>query len=155
MSVISGVLSVPGGVFTQAGAGVKTNILFFTKGEPTSTIWYYDLSDLKIRKRTPLTIQHFDEFFQRLPTQADSDLSWTVDRTRDSGAAKEAAPFRAERQVSLMKFATEKGACWSWKTKLTQVDEYGQIKGRDCYIYEGRSDLCVIVPKLLRMLFMI
>ena len=29
------IVSLPGGVFTAAGAGVKTNLLFFTKGKPT------------------------------------------------------------------------------------------------------------------------
>jgi type I restriction enzyme M protein len=41
------VVSLPGGAFSGAGAGVKTNLLFFTKGRPTRKIWYYDLSDLK------------------------------------------------------------------------------------------------------------
>jgi len=49
------VVSLPAGVFINAGAGVKTNLLFFTKGQPTHTIWYYDLTDLNVRKKTPLT----------------------------------------------------------------------------------------------------
>ncbi len=28
------IVSLPGGVFTAAGAGVKANLLFFTKGKP-------------------------------------------------------------------------------------------------------------------------
>jgi len=32
------IVSLPGGVFTAAGAGVKTNLLFFTKGQPTSSL---------------------------------------------------------------------------------------------------------------------
>ena len=55
-------VSLPGGVFTAAGAGVKTNLLFFTKGQPTRRIWYYDLSDIKVGKKTPLTLKHFEEF---------------------------------------------------------------------------------------------
>jgi type I restriction enzyme M protein len=39
------IISLPGGAFTAAGAGVKTNLLFFTKGKATEKIWYYDLSD--------------------------------------------------------------------------------------------------------------
>lgn len=74
------ILSLPGGVFTAAGAGVKTNLLFFTRGTPTKKIWYYDLSDIKVRKRKPLTLKHFDEFFKLLPKRADSDHSWTVTR---------------------------------------------------------------------------
>jgi len=34
------IVSLPAGVFTSAGAGVKTNILFFTKGKSTESIWY-------------------------------------------------------------------------------------------------------------------
>ena len=73
------IVSLPGGVFTAAGAGVKTNLLFFTKGEPTEKIWYYDLSDIKVGKRQPFTLDKFDEFFQLLPKREDSERSWTVD----------------------------------------------------------------------------
>jgi type I restriction enzyme M protein len=53
------ILSLPGGVFSTAGAGVKTNLLFFTKGCKTERIWYYDLSWVKVGKKTPLTLAHF------------------------------------------------------------------------------------------------
>lgn len=53
------VVSLPGGVFSTAGAGVKTNLLFFTKGKKTERIWYYDLSHVKVGKKTPLTLAHF------------------------------------------------------------------------------------------------
>ena len=75
------VVSLPGGVFTQAGAGVKTNLLFFTKRGPTESTWYYDLSHLKVTKRKPLTLAQFDEFFQLLPDRKDSENSWTVPRS--------------------------------------------------------------------------
>ncbi|MCL2365312.1 MAG: SAM-dependent methyltransferase, partial [Defluviitaleaceae bacterium] len=74
------IVSLPGGVFTAAGAGVKTNILFFEKGKRTEQIWYYDLSDIKVGKRTPFTMDKFDEFFRLLPDRADSERSWMVDR---------------------------------------------------------------------------
>ena len=74
------IISLPGGVFTQAGAGVKTNLLFFNKGRQTEKIWYYDLSDLKVAKRKPLTAAHFDEFFELLPSRGESEKSWTVTR---------------------------------------------------------------------------
>lgn len=71
-------VSLPAGVFTAAGAGVKTNLLFFTKGTPTAAVWYYDLSDVKVGKKTPLTLDRLDDFFEHLPTRADSARSWTV-----------------------------------------------------------------------------
>jgi type I restriction enzyme M protein len=87
------VVSLPGGVFTAAGAGVKTNLLFFTKGQPTRKIWYYDLTDIKVRKKTPLMLKHFEEFLRLLPTRAESELSWTVDMDeRKRIAAEEARP---------------------------------------------------------------
>ena len=74
------ILSLPPGVFSSAGAGVKTNLLFFTKGGTTERVWYYDLSDVKVTKKQPLTVDRFEEFFRLLPDRADSDHSWTVSR---------------------------------------------------------------------------
>ena len=91
------IVSLPGGVFTAAGAGVKTNLLFFTKGKPTERIWYYDLSDLKVGKKTPLTLVKFEEFFRLLPKRADGEHSWTVDlNDRKNKAAKEAEPLKRQ-----------------------------------------------------------
>src|SRR5690606_28850130 len=89
------IVSLPGGVFTAAGAGVKTNLLFFTRGKPTEKIWYYDLSERKVGKKTPLTMEDFKDFFEKLPSRADSDKSWTMDFTaRRRKAADDAKPFR-------------------------------------------------------------
>jgi type I restriction enzyme M protein len=74
------IVSLPPGVFTAAGAGVKTNLLFFTKGKPTEKIWYYDLADVKVGKTRPFTLDKFDDFFKLWPTGADSERSWTVSR---------------------------------------------------------------------------
>lgn len=80
------ILSLPPGTFVNAGAGVKTNLLFFTKGGPTERIWYYDLSDVKVGKKSPLTLERFEEFFRLLPERADSERSWTA--TREEIGAK-------------------------------------------------------------------
>lgn len=74
------VVSLPQNVFVDAGANNKTNLMFFNKGQPTKETWYYDLSDVKVTKRQPLTLLHFREFFELLPTRADSENSWTVKR---------------------------------------------------------------------------
>jgi type I restriction enzyme M protein len=74
------IVSLPSGVFSAAGAGVKANIMFFEKGRATEKIWYYDLSDIKVGKRIPFTIDRFDDFFKLLPQKADSERSWTVTR---------------------------------------------------------------------------
>lgn len=74
------IVSLPAGAFVNAGAGVKTNLLFFTKGQPTERIWYYDLSDVKVGKKNPLTLAKFEEFFRLLSTRGASEHSWTADR---------------------------------------------------------------------------
>ncbi len=89
------ILSLPGGVFSTAGACVKTNLLFFTKGRPTEKIWYYDLSDVKVGKKTPLTLKHFEDFAAKLATREDSERSWTVDLSaRRAKGAADAQPFK-------------------------------------------------------------
>lgn len=52
-------VSLPDGVFVGAGANVKTNLLFFTKGRNTERIWYYDLTHVKVGKKSPMTLAHF------------------------------------------------------------------------------------------------
>lgn len=98
------IVSLPGGAFTGAGAGVKTNLLFFTRGRKTERIWYYDLSHIKVGKKSPLTLNHFAEFFELLQLRgteaAETDRSWTVDFTaRRMAAHDEAAPHRRESET--------------------------------------------------------
>ncbi len=107
------VVSLPAGVFTAAGAGVKTNLMFFTKGQPTRKVWYYDLTDIKVRKKTPLTLKHFEDFLRLLPTRADSELSWTADMDeRKRIAAEEARPLK-ERSTA----KGQQAAQWSERLK--------------------------------------
>ncbi|MFQ5976194.1 MAG: class I SAM-dependent DNA methyltransferase, partial [Candidatus Hydrothermarchaeales archaeon] len=77
------ILSLPQNVFVNAGSGTKTNLLFFTKGRPTERIWYYDMSDIKVLKRSPLTLDKFDDFLRRLHSEKEEDKisekSWYVD----------------------------------------------------------------------------
>lgn len=109
------IVSLPGGVFTAAGAGVKTNLLFFTKGKPTQKIWYYDLTDVKVRKKTPLTLKHFDNFFKLLPKRADSELSWSVDiQEKRKAAAEQAQPFKEQAAKSKQQAA-------QWKERLAEL----------------------------------
>jgi type I restriction enzyme M protein len=74
------IVSLPPGVFSSAGAGVKTNLLFFTKGGPTERTWYFDLSDVKVTKKQPLTLDRFEELFGLVAARTDSARSWTVTR---------------------------------------------------------------------------
>lgn len=121
------VVSLPGGVFTAAGAGVKTNLLFFTKGQPTRKIWYYDLSDLKIRKKIPLMLSHFEDFLRLLPKRSDSELSWTVDMdARKQLAAQQARPFKEQATTK-----SQHAAQWSQR-----LAEMKKAKPRDDHAIE-------------------
>ena len=92
------IVSLPVGTYSSH---TKDNILFFTKGEPTESIWYFDLSDVKSGKKTPFTQAHFDEFFQQLPTRGDSERSWTVSFAANlQQALEQARPYR-ERAAQL------------------------------------------------------
>ncbi len=39
-----------------------------------------NICDIKVGKKTPLALVHFEEFFRLLPSRADSERSWTVTR---------------------------------------------------------------------------
>jgi type I restriction enzyme M protein len=72
------VLDLPSGAFQ--GAGVKTVVLFFEKGAPTRTIWYYQLQPGRnMGKTNPLNDDDLAEFVALQKTFADSSKSWSVD----------------------------------------------------------------------------
>lgn len=59
------VLRLPRGTFTPYSQGVKANVVFFTKGYPTETVWIYDARTNVpsiTKKDRPLTPAHFAEF---------------------------------------------------------------------------------------------
>lgn len=58
-------LRLPNGTFTPYSEGTKTNVVFFTKGFPTQTVWIYDgrTNVPRITKKDrPLAAEHFAEF---------------------------------------------------------------------------------------------
>jgi type I restriction enzyme M protein len=59
------VIRLPNGTFTPYSPGTKTNVIFFTKGYKTETMWLYDgRSNVPhiTKKDRPLTSEHFVEF---------------------------------------------------------------------------------------------
>lgn len=111
------VISLPQGVFVNAGAGVKTDLLFFTKGKRTERVWYYDMTltdDLKprkVNKGNPLTSNDFKDFFERLALDPDdpgrtSERSWYVSieeikkKDYDFKATNENAPDTSDKRTT-------------------------------------------------------
>ena len=70
------ILDLPSGVFT--GAGVKTVVLFFTKGMPTEKVWYYQI-DKHFTKTNPMTEKDLEEFLALQKTKEESEHSWLLD----------------------------------------------------------------------------
>jgi type I restriction enzyme M protein len=59
------VLRLPNGTFTPYSPGTKTNVIFFTKGYKTETMWLYDgRSNVPhiTKKDRPLVAEHFAKF---------------------------------------------------------------------------------------------
>jgi type I restriction enzyme M protein len=71
------ILDMPSGTFT--GAGVKTVTLFFQKGEPTKTIWYYQLDPGRnMGKTNPLNDKDMASFIEDQKTQPETEQSWNL-----------------------------------------------------------------------------
>jgi type I restriction enzyme M protein len=59
------ILRLPRGTFTPYSQGVKANVIFFQKGQPTEHVWIFDArSNVPgiTKKDRPLTPAHFEEF---------------------------------------------------------------------------------------------
>ena len=72
------VLDCPGGTFQ--GAGVKTVVLFFEKGRPSSKVWFYQLDvGRNMGKTNPLNDADLVPFIEAQKTFANTAQSWSVD----------------------------------------------------------------------------
>ncbi|MDW5289448.1 N-6 DNA methylase [Formosa sp. PL04] len=71
------ILDMPGGTFL--GAGVKTVVLFFDKGEPTKNIWYYQLNPGRnMGKTNPLNDKDLEAFVTTQKTKSETEQSWNI-----------------------------------------------------------------------------
>lgn len=75
------IIRLPNSVF-QPYATVATNLLFFTKGEPTKEIWYYEHrmpEGVKAYNKTkPIQAKEFDPIKQWWNNRQESDICWKV-----------------------------------------------------------------------------
>lgn len=76
------IIRLPNSVF-KPYASVATNLLFFTKGEPTKTIWYFEHKlpkDYKSYNKTrPIQLEEFDGLKKWWNKRVESDQAWQVD----------------------------------------------------------------------------
>ena len=71
------VLDMPSGTFL--GAGVKTVVLFFQKGEPTKKTWFYQMDPGRnMGKTNPLNDKDLAEFIELQKTKPETEKSWMI-----------------------------------------------------------------------------
>jgi type I restriction enzyme M protein len=72
---------LPNGVFSPY-TGIKTNLLFFTKGEPTKEVWYYEHpypeGYKSYSKTKPLRIGEFEPEKAWWGERVENDFTWRV-----------------------------------------------------------------------------
>ncbi|NKQ38708.1 MAG: N-6 DNA methylase [Methanosarcinales archaeon] len=75
------IIRLPNSVF-QPYATVATNLLFFTKGEPTKEIWYYEHrlpeGQKAYSKTRPIKVKEFEPIKKWWNNRKESDISWKV-----------------------------------------------------------------------------
>jgi type I restriction enzyme M protein len=101
---------------TFLGAGVKTVVLFFTKGEPTQNIWFYQLDvGRSLGKTNPLNDNDLKDFVERQTAvtsaskESESERSWSLsvdaldpttwDLSVKNPNTPEAAPLREPKNI--------------------------------------------------------
>jgi len=76
------IVRLPNSVF-QPYASVATNLLFFTKGEPTKEIWYYEHKlpegQKAYSKTKPIKISEFDTLKEWWNNREENEQAWKVD----------------------------------------------------------------------------
>ncbi len=112
------IVSLPGGVFTTAGAGVKTNLLFFSKGRPTKKIWYYDLTHIKMGKKSPMTLAHFG-FSKEGRRLDDSELPATLTGPWLENEENKGKPFPTFARLLAKRGKSQAESAYSWTIDFT------------------------------------
>lgn len=74
---VSAIISLPQGTFSQMGAGVKTNLVFFEKTGATKEIWYGEVKG-KFTKKKIIQDENLQEVFEKWKKHEVSDTSWVV-----------------------------------------------------------------------------
>ena len=59
-AICGAIVSLPAGAFVNAGAGDEADLLFVHARAAHESVWYYDLSDVKVGKKLPLTLDKFE-----------------------------------------------------------------------------------------------
>lgn len=123
------VLDCPAGTFQ--GAGVKTVVLFFTKGEPTQNIWYYELDPKRsLGKTSPLAESDLVEFIALSKTKSPSECAWVVPVSEIDGDTFNLAPKNPNKNFEI-----------THRSPLEVIDEIEELDKASISILEKIREL--------------
>ena len=114
------IIRLPNSVF-QPYASVATNLLFFTKGEATKKIWYYEHKlpegQKSYSKTKPIRIEEFEEIKKWWYNREENEQAWQVDiESKIKKAKAEAKPYLDEVSKDEKKLS-------QYKTKLKSINK--------------------------------
>lgn len=146
------IVSLPGGVFSTAGAGVKTNLLFFSKGRVTERIWYYDLSWVKVGKKTPLSLAHFG-FAPDGTVLPDARLPATLTADWLADEANAGKPFPSYARLLPSRGTAEAESRYSWTVDFAERRARARVAIRPILIEAShvKAELVNLKERLKRL----
>src|SRR5437762_2912928 len=75
------IVRLPNGVFNPY-TGIRTNLLFFNKGQPTTEVWYYEhpypTGAKSYNKGKPIRIEEFEPERQWWDNRGETERAWRV-----------------------------------------------------------------------------
>jgi type I restriction enzyme M protein len=126
------IVRLPNGVFNPY-TGIKTNVLFFDKGEPTKEVWYYEhpypIGVKNYNKSKPMRIEEFEpekawwhnrtenEFAWQVPVQQIIDNNYNLDISNPNVVDAEHTPP----SVLLKKFEANQAAMMKTQDQLKAI----------------------------------
>lgn len=123
------IVRLPNGVFAPY-TGIKTNILFFTKGQPTETIWYYEHpypDGVKSYNKTkPIRFEEFateiewwGDAADGFASRTESEQAWRVDfKMVKADAIAKAQPYWDQAQAEKLKSQQLKDQIETFKKQM-------------------------------------
>ena len=118
------IVRLPNGVFNPY-TGIKTNLLFFMKGEPTKEIWYYEHpypdGYKSYSKTKPMRIQEFEPEKEWWNNRHENEFAWRV--TIDEIAANNYNLDIKNPNVEDIDHGDPEELLAKYKSLLSQIDE--------------------------------
>ena len=126
------IVRLPNGVFAPY-TGIRTNVLFFEKGRPTSEIWYYEHpypeGYKSYSKTKPMRIEEFEPEKAWWNHRVENEFAWKVgiDRIRERGFNLDFSnpnapgPAHEDPDELLARFEKERDAAAALREQLRQA----------------------------------